>query len=443
MLRRYHIKNGQFNLIRYYYMDPWCTTASFSVLAVGSFSPPPEKASSSSISWVVPGGIELDFSFKKVAIVPFTTEAARSLSQMVNISCPNLNLRPWRPFRKYKVLSYDEQRNRKRSFRSGLTNDFDCTRNFDFNFNELLLTRLEHRSSLRFLSQKTHSKMLRRHSSHLFLGVEGSRRGSRPTYYQEPLLLAQTENCAICLNLVKSSWQKGIKSPPTLAVSYDTSPPRTGLEGQWISLRCEVRPYGLFLYRTFIFGYENQGWQAQHSYFKDPQCLNPMFTLSAKGTYYPGPPSSIIEDAVEYDFHIKESFLTPHDKQFSDNLNGLLNCGSGTKWQVGQIGNLTSSGGCEELGIIVPSVEEDLVRFEKLSPDLVYLYLGETPDGKTRPTSFQPPLVRCSSPESNREEDHLFNYNEIQPLPLISGSYSARVSYLMSFLLVTLTFMKL
>lgn len=109
LLRRYHfLRNGKFHLTRYYYSDPWCSSAAFSVTAVGNFHPSPEKATASSSSWVVPGGLELDFTLRKMTLVPFTIKDAKTLSERVNSSCPGIVTAEWKPYKKYKVLNYEE-----------------------------------------------------------------------------------------------------------------------------------------------------------------------------------------------------------------------------------------------------------------------------------------------------------------------------------------------
>lgn len=228
-------------------------------------------------------------------------------------------------------------------------------------------------------------------------------------------------HCPVCRSVSKSI----STSPPVLLANYNSDPPPSGISGQWISLRCEVRPYGLFLRRTFIFGGSNHDknnhWQAQHSYYRDQNCNGPMFTLAAKGTYHPGQPSEAVADATEYDFHIDEAYVTPEDNQFANNLNGILGCGSRGKWHVGTVGNLTGYGGCRELGIVVPSVELDIIRFGREDPDVLFLYLGETTQNEGRATSFQPPLVRCSAgDDAVNADDYFLNFNELQPLPLTS-----------------------
>lgn len=225
------------------------------------------------------------------------------------------------------------------------------------------------------------------------------------------------QSCPICRLLSKAS----ASSPPELSNSRSRLIPPVNLEGRWISLRCEVRPYGLFLKREFYFSNENKRWVGRHEYFKDPLCKNPMFTLAAEGMFDIRQPSKDIPDAMQCDFEISDSTITPKDQQFASNLNGLPSCGSGSSWKIGQTVNLSKSGGCKELGISVPSTELELIRFEMKTPGLMLLYLGDGTEDHKRPTSFQMPLVQCSQ-ESEGSEDHNLLFNDLRPLPLISGT---------------------
>ncbi|GFY48064.1 protein APCDD1 [Trichonephila inaurata madagascariensis] len=311
ILRRYHIHHsGHFTLTRYHYLDPWCTVATFSVSAVGNFVPSPEKATSSSASWVVPGGIE-----------------------------------------KSKVR-----------LDIGSLDNSDCTAALSISFHELQLMRLEYRIPLNFngfkrtYEEKSPDDITRRYHSYLFLGAEGYPTGSRPTYYKIPLVPSQTPQCPTCLAVTKAT----LISPPILSSGpYNTDVLSADFGGQ------PLAGSALLLQRS--------------------HCHNPMFILSAKGIYFRGLPSKVVPDATEYDFHIQEAFLTPEDVQFANNLNGLFTCGTGSNWKVGERGNLTRSGGCRELGIVVPSMELDLVKFERSSTGMVFLYLGETTEDKRDP----------------------------------------------------------
>ncbi|GIX79173.1 protein APCDD1 [Caerostris extrusa] len=84
-------------------------------------------------------------------------------------------------------------------------------------------------------------------------------------------------------------------------------------------------------------------------------------------------------------------------------------------------------------------MEQDLVRFERSGADLMFLYLGETTEDKKRPTSFQPPLVRCATPESKMAEDYFHNYNQLRPLPLVSGTSAVHNSVLCFFVVCFLS----
>lgn len=149
-----------------------------------------------------------------------------------------------------------------------------------------------------------------------------------------------------------------------------------------------------------------------------------MFTLSANGTFMIGSPSKDIPDAFHCDFEVLESSITPKDKQFASNLNGLPSCGIKSSWKVGKEGNLSVSGGCKELGITVPSIELELIRFDMKKLGLVFLFLGDGSEEHKRPTNFQFPLVQCSSHEVYESEDNNLLLNDLRPLALVSGTFS-------------------
>ncbi|XP_054714366.1 protein APCDD1-like [Uloborus diversus] len=421
LLRRYHIlRNGRFHLLRFYFQDPWCTKAKFCVSAVGTFDPPPGKATSSSASWVVPGGMELDFTIRRINLVPFDHKTAKSLSEKVNSSCPGTVKSSWKIYKKYKVMFYNERRIKNVAGDNAELNSadyLDCTTSLDITFNELQLIRLEHRMSLENAAdpREDSSEGHRKYRSHLFLGADRSKSRNRPTHYQSPLIPAQTTSCPVCRLLSKAT----ATSAPELHTPRVLHLPPNDIEGQWMSLRCEVRPYGLFLKRSFVFSLHNKQWQGMHAYFKDPNCMSPMFTLNASGTFIPGPPSKTIPDAAQYDFQILDSTVTPEDQSFVSNMNGLPTCRSKTLWKLGVAMNLTDFGGCKELGVQIPSIELDLVRFEHQKPNVRYLFLGDVSEEQARPTSFQPPLVQCSD---SRYADKNLLYNELRPLPLVSKS---------------------
>lgn len=127
-------------------------------------------------------------------------------------------------------------------------------------------------------------------------------------------------------------------------------------------------------------------------------------------------------------------FLTVFDKRLIRQLNHIRTCGNLStrmRWRIGERRDVTSTSGCASVGINVPTSESDIVylvasnswsssrghhgniRASHHHPWTVQqLYLGQRPtdgghlaDKARRPTSFQPPLVRCTG-DYNGAADH-------------------------------------
>uniref|UniRef100_A0A671KZ40 Protein APCDD1-like n=1 Tax=Sinocyclocheilus anshuiensis TaxID=1608454 RepID=A0A671KZ40_9TELE len=257
----------------------------------------------------------------------------------------------------------------------------------DRSMQELTLMRLELRAEELFLGDV--------HTEH-----------AQPAGYQSPLRSAKAERCGVC-RIVSSA---DLHHPPVLSARPER-PVR--LQGDWVSTRCEVRPGVLFLTRQLTFHEDSQTWTGQYEHFSDPVCRHPTFSISASGRYSRGAPSAAIGGAVQFTFTVTHMTVTPMDVATTSLLNVFRGreCGSEGSWQRGVPQDVTSTSGCAALGVRLPHTEYELFRAGQDPSGHSLLYNGQRPsDGSSpdrperRPTSFQPPLIRCSRGGREREQ---------------------------------------
>lgn len=164
----------------------------------------------------------------------------------------------------------------------------------------------------------------------------------------------------------------------------------------------------MFLTRRLLFDDDNKSWEGSYYHYVDALCRQPTFTIYALGTYASGPPSSQVGRSYDFDFKVNQVKITPGDKQIVRRLNEDDDtlCGRKGEWAIGEEQDVTDTAGCAYLGISVPHVEYEILRYEKHRHNTI-LFLGQRPsDGghpstpHKRPTSFQAPLVKCAKPLS-------------------------------------------
>ena len=191
--------------------------------------------------------------------------------------------------------------------------------------------------------------------------------------------------------------------PPSLKRTHT---PKVALPGEWFSERCETRPNGMFLTRRLLFKDDGKSWEGHYYHYVDALCRQPTFTIYAAGTYVSGALSGQVGRSYDFDFKVLKVKITPGDRQIVKRLNGdeEAKCGVKDGWEIGVEQDVTWTHGCEGLGIRVPHVEYEILRYEK-DHHRSLLYLGQRPsDGshpstpQQRPTSFQSPMVKCDKP---------------------------------------------
>lgn len=209
----------------------------------------------------------------------------------------------------------------------------------------------------------------------------------------------QASGCAICRVVARSSE----KSPPHLPAKARLP---VFLSGEWISTRCEVRPLGMFLKRRLRFS-QNRGrkWAGEFKYFSDSSCSIKTITTHASGRFSNGRDSARVQGGTDLEFRIDSAALAIHDYSLINALNSVHDCGT-KKWEIDEIQDVTSTGGCEALGINVPIIERELLKIEMDSNGNSLLFVGQTDTEQgietnsgdsVRPTAYQLPLMQCRS----------------------------------------------
>ncbi|XP_075881161.1 protein APCDD1-like [Nelusetta ayraudi] len=364
-----------FQALQHYYADSGCEDPAYSLSIRG-------KLRLRHASWITRGATEADHHLSKVAIVVHSPAAKQRLASRLPSSCvgPTLDrVAVGRPLELYNS-------------RAGRA----CLSAMGFSMMELGLMRVE---------------TWHQHGHHggkvqeLLLGdihTEWTERTQyRPTGYQEPLQNAMhhVHPCPVCASVYRSSEQR----PPVLP---RRPPAPLLLAGRWVSRHCETRPNVLFLSRDFTFEPGQHAWEGVYRHYSDPGCSQPTFTLRASGHYAQGNPSGKVAGATELVFKVTRASVTPEDEPTAKLLNGTRQgkCGRKGRWEVGREQDVTPTDGCGLLGVKLPHKEYELFKVELDHRQQPLLFVGERPtDGSSpdrphrRPTSFQPPMVLCSS----------------------------------------------
>ncbi|OWF48796.1 Protein APCDD1 [Mizuhopecten yessoensis] len=446
LLRKYRFKRGKFQLHQYYYSGPDCAEPLYGVKAHGTIKllrP----------SWIVPGGMEAKYRLHNVSIIPFQERIAKEFWFKVREQCQGVKGHTWKPYRSYQIMNFPPYK--KYRLHKHRNIDYDCTQLFNLTFHELQLLRVEvHRQSGRVDKNKISTYPSRYSKSfeevNLLLGDIHTDRSQRHTYrpssYQTGLRNSKTKTCQICNGIANSNdyYPPKIDRP---------KPTKFHLQGDWVSSGCETRQYGQFLTRKLSFLQDGKSWQGQYDFFEDPLCRKGSFSLSVKGTYTRGKVSKVISRSKELNFRLIRLKITPKNKQMVNTLRMYDgHCGVRNAWKINEQQDVTSTGGCDVLGIILPNVEFEILRMVT-SERQTLLYVGQWTvnnvphkNKELRPTSFQQPLVRCSdsAPKvtSNRIEDllsvdkHSPVFAKFEAIPKSNGALKYQATFWAVFVIV-------
>lgn len=284
-----------------------------------------------------------------------------------------------------------------------------CLGNLKRTFSELKFIKIEIRPIYSDVSENPIAKF---HRVELILGDTISEDLSDTSHmsigFQPPLLKWTKEHkilahgkyykiknvCGICENLQRSD-----RTPPHLLKQPELPP---YIQGDWISLRCEVRSMGFYLTRRFSFLPINNLdiWTAEHKFYLDPFCAVPKFSVNTAGNYQLLDKNSVQSDATNMNLNVGRVSLTIFDRKMSEQMSKSNACNIDA-WEVDIPYNIKHNYKCSGLNLVVPSTQYEIVKFDINYEGSSLLYLGSTDQNifsrvtKTRPTSYSEPLMKC------------------------------------------------
>lgn len=327
------------------------------------------------------GATSASFNFTRIELYPHIHKAETAIINISNKSCRGTVKLLRTASNGRKVFVAKDSAFSKRS----------CRNEFGISEYELSLLKLETRRRKGTRADKLYFAEISTSSR--------SKRRYQPTSYQMPLLRSNAGNCTICTRIRTAT----VLNPPAFPIVRRRP---VMLQNAWGSIMCETQPGGTFLTRYMTFHYSSSSWEGNFYYFLDPYCKTLNFIIYGKGVFTGGDTSRKVPGGVNYVFKLNEAKITPYDPVTTRILNTIRNnqCGKDGTWQHGVEQSITESRGCSLLGISLPHTEYDLLMMDHNEHGQRQLYVGQkSSDGSNptspslRPTSYQIPLVECSS----------------------------------------------
>lgn len=439
LLRSYTFKSdGSYRATQHRYWDDSCSLPKFTIVSTGMIRIKRDSLMNpdAATGYVKPINI---------TITPHDSKSITEFEELTAGECAGQVWKPWRRYEEHVVFNTNDQESVKtfgaRLFNSGnyfqakmahqniinspksvsdTSSNINCLGSLKWAFSELKLIKVQLRpviNSLESIEKNMKQEML--------LGDVHSQIEQRehytPTSFGKPLLkfivnkedevvkmAGQTyhvrNTCTICSNLYSAS----DKSPPHLLVKPHLPP---YIWGEWTSVRCEMRPMGLYLTRKFSFYSDDSVWVGEHKFYEDPFCTVPKFVITAAGHFSLTSGSTIVSGATNIDFKIERASLTLYSKRMVHEMRMFNSCGK-SNWESGVPQELSSTNGCLQMGIIIPSVQHEIVKVEMNYEGSCLLYLGQADTdnmprmSNERPTAFQEPLVKCGDVAAFSDVSH-------------------------------------
>ncbi|XP_038067570.1 protein APCDD1-like [Patiria miniata] len=99
-------------------------------------------------------------------------------------------------------------------------------------------------------------------------------------------------------------------------------PPRP--KGEWVSMRCEVRPGPEFILRRYKF-HSDSSFSLHQFFYTDDQCRHPAYSLKIRGTIALGQQSWVVSGATEAEYHVSKVTMVVYDETFGRTLRSQVN----------------------------------------------------------------------------------------------------------------------
>ncbi|XP_045463369.1 protein APCDD1-like isoform X2 [Harmonia axyridis] len=433
VIRHYQFGDkGNFTLIQHHYWDESCSSPKLTVTANGRLT--------LRNSLIQPGASTGYPKLRNITIIPQDVNAAKELDRLVAARCPGQYWKTWRRYEEHLVFENKNMARRKPSAYLSPINNYhsvnsqrnvlhasghiSCLGSLKWAFNEIKLLKIQLRPI-----PNSRIKKVKEMKMELLLGDIHSNAHLRevynPTSFQQPLV-KHVENEFVTVNKhpylirntnsIMSNVFTNPKNPPHLLVKLKLPP---YIWGEWTSTRCEIRNMGLYLKRLFYFYSEDSTWIGEHKFYADPFCSVVKFSVTAAGYLDIAGESKIIPGSYDIDFNIEKASLTVMDQRMVSDMHLTNTCGL-DEWVVNVPKELSSTKGCPQLGIVLPSVLQDIVKIEMDFVGSLLLFLGQSDSDnlpssmKERPTAFQPPLMKCGDVATYSQELRDILYDDLE-----------------------------
>ncbi|XP_022082331.1 protein APCDD1-like [Acanthaster planci] len=99
-------------------------------------------------------------------------------------------------------------------------------------------------------------------------------------------------------------------------------PPR--LKGEWVSMRCEVRPGPEFILRRYKF-HSDSSFSLHQFFYADNQCRQPAYSLKIRGTIALGQQALLLSGATEAEYLVSKVTMVVYDESFGRTLRTQVN----------------------------------------------------------------------------------------------------------------------